>query len=72
MIFWDFSIHIIDKFEGWNKFYESKSIFSYAYPHFGGKPPYVTAEKKKARYDFFWISYWGTAFVLLILYICFK
>ena len=71
MILWDLSIHIIDKFKWRNKFIESKSIFSYYYPHFWGKYPYVNEEHGRKRYDYFWITYWGTALILLIIYIIF-
>jgi hypothetical protein len=72
MIFWDLSIHIIDKFKKGKKFIESKSIFSYYYPHFWGKPPQVNREIGQVRYDNFWITYWSVALVLLIIYIFFR
>lgn len=37
MIFWDLSIHLIELFGKAKKFVESKSIFSYYYPHFRHK-----------------------------------
>ena len=68
---WDFTIHVLDKFELGSKFTQSKSIFSYYYPHFWGKTPHVSPEVKKRRYDYFWISTWGFVSVLLIVYIVF-
>ncbi len=81
MTFWDFSIHVIDwrdrKYEKSGKHTEtwffrmlnSKSVFSYYYPHFWGKPPHVSQDLKNRRYDIFWISFWGTAFLLTVIYI---
>ena len=83
MIFWDFSIHIIDKRDRkyfldkkWDNMWreqlrKSKSIFSYYYPHFWGKKP-VSDEKAWNRYDLFWLTYWGTALFLLLTYIILK
>lgn len=83
MTFWDFSIHVIDKRdrkyminnclgEMWSqKLKKAKGIFSYYYPHFWGKKQ-VSDEKAWKRYDYFWLTYWGTATVLLIIYISFK
>jgi len=72
MIFWDLSIHIIDKMKWEDKFINSKSIFSYYYPHFWGKYPHVEKEQGRRRYDRFWITYWSTALILLIIYIFLK
>lgn len=69
MIFWDLSLHIIDKFDLGIKFIQSKSFFSYYYPHFCGKFPHVTNEIRKKRYDYFWITYWTIVLILLIIYI---
>jgi len=83
MIFWDFTIHVIDKRDRkyklsnqFNRMWEqrlkkSKSFLSYYYPHFWGKKP-VSDEQAWKRYDYFWLIYWGTATVLLIIYIIFK
>lgn len=72
MIFWDLSIHVIDKFKMGIWFKNSKSKLSYYYPHFWGKPPFVSEECGRMRYDYFWISYWGIALTLLITYIILK
>lgn len=75
MIFWDFSTHLIEGF-GWvEKFIRSKSIFSYCYPHFYWmKTPNGPRERPNWNklYQKFWITYWGLAFLLLIIYLVFK
>lgn len=83
MTFWDFSIHIIDKRDRkyrikneyhntWHrKITDSSSYFSYYYPHFWGKKP-TSDERAWKRYDYFWLAYWGTASILLIIYITLK
>ena len=72
MTAWDFSVHIIDWLGLDAKFKQSKSIFSYYYPHFSGKYPFASRELHTKRYNYFWITYWGTATILLIFYIVFK
>jgi hypothetical protein len=71
MIFWDFSTHTIE-FLGWTrKFTESKSIFSYYYPHFYWmKTPSGPRERPNWRkfYQKFWVIFWGLAFILLLIY----
>jgi hypothetical protein len=72
MTLWDFSIHVIDWLKLDQKFIGSTSIFSYYYPHFWGKAPCVSQERGRKRYDYFWLTYWGTATILLIIYIVFR
>ena len=83
MTFWDFTIHVIDKRDRkyrliyqWNnvwaiKLIKSNSFLSYYYPHFWGKKP-VTDKQAWKRYDYFWLIYWGSATVLLFIYIIFR
>ena len=87
MTFWDFTIHIIDKRDRkyqlsgeldkkWSeKMKKSKSIFSYYYPFFWGREDEISeakAAKGQKRYDLFWITYWGIATVLLVIYAIYK
>ena len=69
MIFWDFSLHIIE-WRGWvGKFTNSKSIFSYYYPHlYWMKTPNGPVERPNWRkvYNRFWVTFWGSAFILLV------
>jgi len=73
--FWDFSLHLIERL-GWRqKFLESRSIFSYYYPHFFDKKTksgLITRHNGQKLYDIFWIVHWGLAFLLLLIYIIFK
>lgn len=83
MTLWDFTIHVIDKRDRkyrlsnredktWSqKMKNNKSVLSYYYPHFWGKKP-VSDEMAWKRYDYFWLSYWGGATILLIVYITFR
>jgi len=75
MIFWDFSLHLIELL-GWaEKFIKSKSIFSYYYPHFRWKKTStgpVERENWGKLYQRFWVTYWGLAFILLVIYLIFK
>lgn len=72
MIFWDFSLHILMRL-GWDvKLTRSKSIFSYYFPHlYWKKTPAGPVKRENAQklYDWFWIIYWGTAFILLSIYL---
>jgi len=75
MIFWDFSTHVIELFNWDKKFLDSQSIFSYYYPHLSWKKTSsgpVLRENRKARYQRFWASFWGLAFILILIYILFK
>jgi len=85
MIFWDFTIHVIDKRDRkfflsnqytmmWReKMKNSKFFFSYYYPYFWGKKKLVSSDEQGwKRYDYFWLSYWGTATILLIFYLIFR
>lgn len=75
MIFWDLSLHII-MILGWDiKLTRSRSIFSYYFPHLRWKKtPNGPVERENWRrtYDRFWITYWGLAFILLIVYLITK
>ncbi len=75
MIFWDFSIHLLELFNLHIKFLNHKSIFSYYYPHFSYmKSPngFVQRPNSGKIYQKFWVSYWGFAFTILIIYLIFK
>lgn len=75
MIFWDFSIHVIELFNWTSKFTKSKSIFSYYYPHlYWIKTPNgpVVRPNWQKLYQKFWTIYWGIAFLLLLIYLIFK
>jgi len=75
MILWDFSLHILELFRLDDKFVRSKSIFSYYYPHFRWiKAPNGPVERSNwsSFYQRFWVAFWGSAFLLLIIYIIFK
>jgi hypothetical protein len=75
MIFWDFSTHLIEMF-GWEKkFLHSRSIFSYYYPHLSNKkgPDGPIPRKNRENiYQRFWVTFWGLAFVLIMVYILSK
>ena len=74
MIFWDFSCHVI-MLLGWDiKFTRSKSVFSYYFPHLYWKKTPEGPVKRESRrlYDWFWIIYWGAAFILLTAYLIIK
>ena len=75
LIFWDFSLHVIELFH-WDKFLiKSKSWFSYYYPHFRWiKTLNGSIERPNWNkfYQRFWVSFWGTALILLITYIVVK
>ncbi|MCX6721792.1 MAG: hypothetical protein NTY04_01175 [Candidatus Staskawiczbacteria bacterium] len=75
MIFWDFSCHVIELF-GWvGKFLESNNIFSYYYPHFRyKKTPNGLVERKNWQklYQRFWVTFWGLAFILIVVHIVIK
>lgn len=72
MIFWDLSIHIIE-LRGWNrKFINSRSLFSYYYPHFRWKKtPHGPVERAnwELLYQRFWVIFWSVALVLLTSYL---
>lgn len=75
MIFWDFSLHVIELF-GWvEKFTQSKSLLSYYYPHFYWKKtsngPAVRDDWQK-NYQRFWVAFWATALLLILAYLIFK
>jgi len=72
MIFWDFSIHVIELLGWTHKFTKSQSILSYYYPHFywrKSKDGPVVRENWQKPYQRFWVSYWGLAMIFLIVYI---
>lgn len=84
MTLWDLTIHLIDKRDRkynlsnepektwfW-KLKNSKSFLSYYYPFFWGKKVELNDKQGWKRYDFFWIIYWGTASVLLFIYLIFR
>ncbi|MDE1874580.1 MAG: hypothetical protein KGI79_00050 [Patescibacteria group bacterium] len=71
MIFWDLSIHVIELFGKAEKFSKSRSVLSYYYPHLYWKKTKagpVVRENWQRLYQRFWVTYWGTAFVLIIVY----
>lgn len=75
MIFWDFSIHVIELFGWGRKFVESESMFSYYYPHLRWtKTPDGPRERPNwfKFYSKFWVIFWGLVFILLLIYIIFK
>ncbi len=81
MVFWDFTIHIIDRHDrkynfderSWSgKMRKSKLIFSRYYPFFWGKDNQLNQKLGWEKYDRFWLTYWGTAIILLLIYIIFK
>ncbi len=75
MVFWDFSCHVIELLNWSPKFTRSKSIFSYYWPHLRWrKTPNGPVEREnwKKLYDRFWVTYWGLAFILLIIYLIIK
>jgi hypothetical protein len=75
MIFLDFSLHVFELFGLDVKFIRSKSIFSYYYPHFRWiKTPNGPIERPNWNliYQRFWVTFWGLAFLLLIIYLIFK
>ncbi len=75
MIFWYFSLHVIELFGLDSRFIRSKSIFSYYYPHFRWiKSHNGPKERPKWNlfYQRFWVIFWGSAFFLLIIYLIFK
>lgn len=75
MIFWDFSLHILELFKWDRKLINSKSFFSYYYPHFRWrKTPNGAIERQNWQilYQRFWITFWGLAFIFLLIYIMFK
>lgn len=75
MIFWDFSCHVVELFKWDIKLLQSKSIFSYFYPHFRWrKTPNRPAERQNWQrlYQRFWVTFWGLAFILVLIYLIFK
>ncbi len=75
MLFYDFSIHVIELFGLVPKFLNSRSLFSYYYPHFKyRKIPNGIQERSDwgLFYQRFWVAYWGIAFILLVVYIILK
>lgn len=75
MIFWDFSLHVLELFGLDKKFINSKSVFAYYYPHFRWcKTPTGSVERQNwwILYRRFWVMYWGLAFILLLIYLIFK
>ena len=75
MIFWDFSLHVLDILDWSPKFTHSKSIFSYYYPHFRFKKTPNGPVERDNWYSFytkFWVAYWGIAFVLMASYLVFR
>jgi hypothetical protein len=74
MIFWDFSTHVVELLGWQDKFKNSKSLWSYYYPHLrykkGPSGP-VERENGYLVYQRFWVTFWGTAFLLILIYIVF-
>ena len=58
MIFYDFSLHLIELFFGTEKARNLK----YYWPAFHNRKIYTT----------FWTVYWGIAFILLLIYLLFR
>ena len=75
MIFWDFSCYVIE-WLGWKMYFvNSRSVFSYYYPHIYWKKGLDGPRERpnlNVFYNRFWAAYWGVAFVLLLTYILFK
>jgi hypothetical protein len=72
MIFWDFSIHVIELFDKQSLFLKSRSPFSYYYPHLSyKKSPQgpVLRENRNMLYQRFWVGYWGIALLLVLTYL---
>ena len=62
MIFYDFSLHLIEVL-GWEKFlYPRRNIFSYYWP----------VASNRQHYNIGWTVYWGVAFLLMLVYIAIK
>lgn len=75
MIFWDFSLHVLELFGLDSKLIKSKSFLSYYYPHFRWiKTPSgpIARQNWFMFYQKFWVTFWGLAFMLLLIYIIFK
>jgi hypothetical protein len=75
MTFWDFSLHLIERFGYRQKFLESKSVFSYYYPHFYNKKTkngLIERPNGRRIYDNFWMVHWGLAFALLVAFLILK
>ncbi len=75
MIFWDFSLHVIELLNLAPKFTRSKSIFSYYFPHLRWRKSLngpIERENWRKLYNCFWTTYWGIAFILLIIYLIIK
>ncbi|MEX2090566.1 MAG: hypothetical protein WD989_00310 [Candidatus Paceibacterota bacterium] len=75
MIFWDFSLHVIEML-GWvGKFTKSSFFLSYYYPHFYWKKTPdgpIVRENWQKPYQIFWVSFWGSGFSLMVIYIILK
>ena len=75
MIFWDFSLHVLELLKLDVKLIRSKSIFSYYYPHFRWiKTPNGPVERPNWNlfYQRFWVVFWGFAFIVLLVYVMFR
>lgn len=59
MIFYDFTLHLIETLELEKFFYPRRNIFSYYWP----------VAKSRQVYNIGWTIYWGTAFLLIIIYV---
>lgn len=62
MILYDFHLHVIETISGsWEKAWNRKYYW----------PPSKIANKKESSmfYNIFWTSYWGLAFILVLIYV---